>query len=298
MFVEINLDDQGVIKPQKDDRILLIDADTVAYTTCLNVEEETPVLPQEMYTEEEWDAIVSDPGYIKEDGIIYTTDTTMALEKADTKLQRIMDKTGCSKLELHFTGGGKKNFRYKIAPSYKANRTSRVPAGLGQLKRDLAKKYNGAIHEKWEADDYVVYAKLKEPEKYLLVALDKDVLNSVEGIHFNYYESSLYKKDMKFISVTKYTAMTWRYIQTLTGDKTDGIEGLYGIGPKKAEKIIANKFSHKEIWQAVVDTYKIKGKTEEDAILTLNLVDMQLLQEVDGKLKIQLRTKENLDELQ
>jgi len=297
-LIEIEIDDQGMVMPPKNDKILLIDADTIAYTTCLNTEVAEEILAEYMYTPMEWDAIVNDPNYVEEDGCVYVTDTQLALSKAEDKLQRIMDKTGCSKFELHFTGGGKKNFRYTIAPNYKANRTGRAPAGLGQLKIDLAEKYNGIIHNGWEADDYVVYAKLKDPEKYILVAIDKDVLNSIEGTHFNYYESALYKKDMHFQEVSKHTAMTWRYIQTLTGDKTDGIEGLHRVGPKTAEKIIAGKFSHGEIWQAVIEAYKMKGKTIEDAILTLNLVDMQLLTEdKDGNLYIKLRTKGGMNEL-
>jgi len=297
-LVEIDIDDQGMVMPPKNDKILLIDADTIAYTVCLNTEVAEEVLADYMYTPMEWDAIVNDPNYVEEDGCVYVTDSALALSKAEDKLQRIMDKTGCSKFKLHFTGSGKNNFRYKIAPNYKANRTGRTPAGLGQLKIDLAEKYQGTIHEGWEADDYVVYSKLKEPEKYLLTAIDKDVLNSIEGTHFNYYESALYSKDMHFQEVSKHTAMTWRYIQTLTGDKTDGIEGLNRVGPKTAEKIIAGKFSHGEIWKAVVEAYKMKGKTEEDAILTLNLVDMQLLTEdKDNNLYIKLRTKEEMNEL-
>ena len=38
-FVEIDLDSYGVVVPPKNDKIALIDADTLAYTACLASEE-------------------------------------------------------------------------------------------------------------------------------------------------------------------------------------------------------------------------------------------------------------------
>ena len=293
-IVDIDLDIDGEVMPEKNDKIALIDADTIAYTACLNVEFESEILPQELYTEMEWDAIISNPQYNAEEGVLYEIDPEQALAKAEEKIKRIMDKTGCQEIELHFTGG-RDNFRYKVFPEYKANRTGRAPAGLQQLKEDLAKKYKGTIHTKWEADDMVVYLKEKFPEKYILCAIDKDVINSIEGTHFNYYESSLYNKEMKWVEVDRHTSLIWRYLQTLMGDKTDGIIGLKGIGPKKAEKILANCYSHKELWEAVCEAYKLKGRTADEALMNLNLVDMKLLHQDDnGEFYIKLRTHEEL----
>jgi len=292
-IVDIELDIDGKVMPEKNDKIALVDADTVAYTACLNVEVAGDILGEEFYSEMEWDAIVNDPQYDADEGVLYETDPEQALAKAEEKLKRIMDKTGCQEVELHFTGG-RENFRYKVNPEYKANRTTRAPAGLSQLKKDLANKYNGTIHTKWEADDAVVYLAEKYPEKYVLSAIDKDVLNSVEGKHFNYYESALYNIEMKWVEVDRHTALTWRYLQTLMGDKTDNIIGLKGIGPAKAAKILRDCYSHKELWQAVCKAYESKGRTKDEALMNLNLVDMKLLHEVDGKLEIKLRTHEEL----
>ena len=43
--------------------------------------------------------------------------------------------------------------------------------------------------------------------------------------------------------------------------------------------------TNKELWLAVEEAYKIKGRTAEDAVLNLNLVDMNLLQ-ADGTIKL------------
>lgn len=292
-IVEVSLDIDGKPMPPKNNKIALIDADTIAYTACLNVEVAGEILGEDFYSEDEWQAILNDPQYVSGEGILYSTDPSQALAKAKEKINRMLDKTGCQTIELHFTGG-RENFRYSVSPTYKANRIVRAPAGLYQLKLDLLKEYAGAIHTSWEADDMVVYLKLAEPEKYILCAVDKDVLNSIEGTHFNYYESLLYGKEMKWQDTDKYTATTWMYIQTLTGDITDNIYGIKGVGPAKAAKIIAGCTTHKEMWQTVCRAYENTGRTKDEALMNLNLVDMQLLYLDDGLLRVKLRTHEEL----
>ena len=288
-IVDIDLDIDGNIMPPKNDLIALIDADTIAYTACLNVEQAGELLPREMYADEEWEEIINDPNYDEENQLLYTCDPDQAIEKAKEKIDRILDKTGCQKVELHFSGG-KKNFRYTVSPIYKANRSgTRAPAGLHRLKEDLCKIYDGTIHTEYEADDAVVHK--ADSSKYILCAVDKDVLNSVEGTNFNYYESALYNKEMKFVYIDKNTSVRWRYLQTLMGDNTDNIIGLKGIGPAKASKILKDCRSHQEFWEAVLGAYKKAGRTADEALMNLNLVDMRLLQD-DGTIK--LRTHEEM----
>ena len=289
--VDIELDIDGNVMPEKNDKIALIDADTLAFAACLNVEQEEEVLPKEMYTEMEWEAIINDPQYTTNEmgcEVIYTCDVDMAMVKAEEKLQRILDKTGCTDCELHFTSG-RNNFRYKVKDDYKANRLGKkAPAGLGALKIKMLEKYKGSISDEWEADDMVVYLKKKYPEKYILVALDKDVYNSLAGRHFNYYESQQYNIEMKWVEISEGTARMWPYLQCILGDKTDNIKGCKGIGPKKALKFINEDMTEEELWKGVVKAWESKGMTESEAMVTMNLVNMHLLKEVDGKLKIEL----------
>lgn len=285
-MVDIDLDIDGNVMPPKNSKIALIDADTLAFTACLNVMTENDVLPREFYSEKEWDAIINDPQYDEEKGIIYTCDPEQALEKAEEKLQRIYDKTGCCDCELHFTTG-RENFRYKVKSDYKDNRLgTRPPAGLGILKRDLLNKYKGTLATEWEADDIVVYLRKTYPEKYLMIALDKDVINSIEGRHFNYYESGQWNIEMKWVDVDEDTARMWPYLQTITGDKTDNIQGCFGIGPKKALKFIKPAMTEEEMWTGVVKAWESKGLTSIDAMITMNLVNMHLLKELNGELVV------------
>ena len=60
-------------------------------------------------------------------------------------------------------------------------------------------------------------------------------------------------------------------IQTLTGDRADNIEGLVGVGPVSAEKILGDTQSLDDMWNKVVEAYKKKKKTYADAVMTARL---------------------------
>jgi len=304
-MVDIDLDEYGVAKEPKNDKIACTDADTIAFTACLAAEEEVMVLDESFYHIDEWQEILDNPTYDDEKGIYYEIDLDRAMEHAIDKIDRILERTGCKGIELHFTTG--KCFRYKLYSDYKANRIGgHAPTGLRDLKQMLADKYNGIIHETIEADDYVVYACNKHPDKYICCGVDKDVLYSVEGHVFNYYESGHHNIDMKWVDVDAKTVKYYPFVQCIAGDTSDNIFGPKGIGPKTMAKFFNGKplpakikvkkphevipylkddLTDKELWNAVVKAYEAKGLTEADAYLNMNLVNMNLLQD-DGKIKL------------
>ena len=267
---DIEVNKYGEKLPPKNNKIALIDADTIAFIACSNTEVQID--------EEQWEPNLS-----------------AAMIEAENKIEKILEQTGCQQLELHFSDS-RECFRYYIQSDgtldwskrneYKANRKDmRAPAGLIELKKMLHKKYKGTISTKWEADDEVIFRYKQNPEKYILVAIDKDVLNSVEGNHFNYYESMKYNKDMKWVETDSYTAFIWPYVQALTGDTSDNVKGVKGIGPAKANKILRGCFTPNDAWVAVVDAYKKAGMTEENAVATYNMVSMHLLTKDGIKIK-------------
>ena len=57
-------------------------------------------------------------------------------------------------------------------------------------------------------------------------------------------------------------------IQTMTGDKVDGYDGIEGVGIKTAEKLI-KKYTNVpllDLWKIVVGIYKDKGYTAKEAL--------------------------------
>ena len=236
---------------EPNDKIALVDADTIAYATCSVCE-------------------------MGDDEVGYSINLDFALSEAKVRIEDIRVATGCKDIELHFSTGS--TFRHKLTSSYKANRaTTRYPEGLRDLKGMLVKEFEGKLHSDFEADDYVVWAKKHNPEKFVLCAVDKDVLNAVEGRHFNYYQSVKYNIPMKWIVTDAKKAIQFPFYQCLMGDSADGIQGVKGCGPKTAEKIIGEMVDEVELWQEVVAQYKKAGMSEKEALLTMRLVNMNQL---------------------
>lgn len=288
IILDIDLGKSSNVITKRDD-IALIDADTILFGSCVTVQTENELLPIDMYLDEEWENILNDPGYIPELNIIRGIDLDEAYSHALSKINTILDETGCSGYELHFTKG-RSNFRYDIFPEYKANRTKDKtklsPYRLIDLKMMFVNnpEVDAYIHSDFEADDIVVMKKKEYPDKYLLVAVDKDVLGALAGTHFNYYSSPTYDIAMKFVTTDKEDAMKWSYKQTLMGDAGDGIIGLKGIGKVKADKLLADCDNEQECWQVVIDAYEdiaiLKNGLDAniiDAITNMRLVNMHQL---------------------
>ena len=258
----------GLESISKNSGIALIDADTIAYTACLEVEWAEECLPKEFYREDEWEETLNDPGYFEPEHTIYKTDFDLLLKLAKDRIESIRYQTEAKSVELYFSSG--LTFRHKLKDTYKSNRkTMRYPEGLEWLKSELIKSYSGAVCDGIEADDMVVYLKRREPKKYKLCAVDKDVLNSVPGKHFDYF----YKR-MHWIETDIQTATKWPYLQTLMGDPADNIPGLRGIGVKTAEKLLKECILPCECWNVVVEKYIEKGESIKHAIETMRLVNM------------------------
>ena len=148
-----------------------------------------------------------------------------------------------------FVGGDEKNFRYEIATHkpYKGNRPPK-PAFIekweGIIKLHMIKKWGFVECGKVEADDAVSICAANLPETHnpIICHIDKD-LNQIPGNHFNYQKKQFYKVS---------TEEAWRTMLTLvlTGDGTDNIAGLPGIGPAKAAGFLKSK-SYEECREAI-----------------------------------------------
>jgi len=249
--------------------------DTVAFAACSVCEYQYFDVEAQ---EEKWDINMDD-----------------ALNHALEKVQQILDSTGCCDAELHFTSG--MNFRYTVDPSYKANRTgTRRPEGLYKLKVMLLEEYPGSISTEWEADDIVAYKKKAEPDKYIMAAIDKDILYSVPGTHFNYYSKLEAKSGPimpHFVTIDEYNALQYNYKQAIIGDSTDGIKGVPGLGKAKVDKLFRDNMSEEDMWNTVVKAYKDKGMDIIDAMITMQLVSVHQLIEKDGNIVLELFNPNN-----
>ena len=131
---------------------------------------------------------------------------------------------------------GKNNFRYQVYPEYKAKRPELKPEireALNYGHKFMQDKWEAVQSDGMEADDLVsiwAYEAREMEIPYVICGIDKD-LKQIPGNHYNYN-----KKVHDFVDDDRanYNLM----LQCLTGDSTDNIPGIKGIGPKKAEKIL------------------------------------------------------------
>lgn len=171
---------------------------------------------------------------------------SMIRKKVDEKIQRIIESSGADNWVGYLTHSSS-NFRLDVATilPYKGNRSGSTKPPKYQMLRDyLLDQYpdNVSLVRGMEADDQLAidqYSKLSrivgssaiDGKPYTLVAdetiictIDKD-LKMVPGWHYNW------NTDEK-VFVTEVEGLRWFYKQMLTGDSTDNIKGLHGVGPK------------------------------------------------------------------
>jgi DNA polymerase-1 len=163
---------------------------------------------------------------------------------------------------------GKGNFRKDIYPEYKANRTTADrPVHEKEIREYLKKYWNASEVDGEEVDDRVSWEQCTSNYPTCIVAIDKDLLNT-PGLNYNYDTQVL-----KDISPEEGTLNFAR--QLLTGDSTDNIPGLKGIGPKTANKLLPSLLPN---WQdLVLEKYKEQfgDEAEEKMVLYGRLLWMR-----------------------
>ena len=153
----------------------------------------------------------------------------------DRTMEQTKRNTGCDACLVAVKGKG--NFRNDIYDKYKANRKpleDHIKEALNYGINYMVDKYDAVHADGMEADDLVaIWAAERRDDAgdYTIVGIDKDLLQ-IPGWHYNFV-----KKESQYVDED--AANMKLMLQCLTGDNADNIPGLKGIGPKKAEKILA-----------------------------------------------------------
>lgn len=131
---------------------------------------------------------------------------------------------------------GRDNYRHSLYSEYKSNRPALEP----DMKKALTYAHEWLVGEAgaiaadgMEADDLVsiwAYECMDLGYNYTICGIDKDLLQ-IPGIHYNFT-----KEEYEQIGPSE--GHLRLMAQCLTGDNSDNIPGIKGIGPKKAEKIL------------------------------------------------------------
>jgi 5'-3' exonuclease len=198
-----------------------------------------------------------DIAIIDADSILYQIahmqpSTALSKKALDDKLKEIMTNTGAVTGAVFIKGAD--NFRYAVDATYKGNRKDTIEPEvkdriemLYEYAKDFCIQSDGG-----EADDYCSIAAelaLREGKRYIVCHIDKD-LDCIPGYHYNF-------RKMETSYIEPENAYRFLMTQILTGDSTDNIQGLRGIGPKTAEKLIYG-VPNNQLWDRVISIWQEK----------------------------------------
>ena len=199
-----------------------------------------------------------------------------SIEIIDEKIQNIFIQTGATHYVLFISNSP--YFRHQISSEYKSNRNKyKIPLKwLKTLKSYLIENWGAQSMDLTEADDLCSYwmnkdlciaddGKIEPREVFVdaldyyavenlprfefesmekvLCAVDKDLLQSIPGKHFN-YTYKLEDKDNPnsvikgwWVETSEAESDDFKRMQVVVGDVTDGVSGLKDKGIKFYEKI-------------------------------------------------------------
>jgi len=170
-------------------------------------------------------------------------------------------------------------FRSIVYPGYKAGRIGgRIPENLIPLRKVLLGLGDTVTRMEigLEADDLlgILSKETYEGREHIpvIVSLDKD-LDQLPGYHYNFVKKYLY-------FVTEEEGRLALYKQLLTGDSTDSIPGIKGLGKKTADKLLDPLKGEEEIvlWEKCKDAYnKAFPTASEEEVFEMMVRNMRLL---------------------
>jgi DNA polymerase-1 len=195
-------------------------------------------------------------------------------------IDKLAQKFNTQDIVLCFSGTYETpNFRLAIDPTYKASRQgARKPLCYAALRKEAEDTYSTQAFPGLEADDVMGILATKPGANAIIVSQDKD-MKTIPG--------RIWTGD-ELLTISAQTANYWHMLQTLTGDPVDGFKGCPGVGPVKAEKILAAAWGdplEAKRWQAVVNTYEKAKLTEQDALTQARLARILRWDDWDKKKK-------------
>lgn len=186
-------------------------------------------------------------------------------------------------------------WRKRVMPSYKASRAGqRKPLCYMPLRKWIAETRESFAKPGLEGDDIlgILATGKKIKGEKIVVSSDKDMLQ-IPGLHLKLNRMKPGPVADSVFTVTEVQGDYMHMLQSLTGDPTDGYPGVPGIGPKKAEKILAPcmgtpagfapVFDNAAAWRAVVAAYLKAGLTEADALMNAQVARIARASDWDFK---------------
>ena len=273
----IKLHKAPFIKQTSEFKTALIDGDIIAFSVAAAADghyyavinpETNELLVRERYKKDINQFFKDNPTVNKEWLIddYEPEEKSTVLHSVKQMITAILGDIGASDFKIYLTG--KDNFRYKVNPEYKAHRKEmRKPYHLQAAREYLVDVWGAMIVDGMEADDALGIAQDKQVtatiKTTVTASIDKD-LHCFPGHHYTWAHHG---KEAKLQFINESEARLNFYRQVLTGDTTDNIIGLKGIGPAKAKAITdsAKSTSEADLYNQVLWAYvELEGNLCDD----------------------------------
>lgn len=198
-----------------------------------------------------------------DEGLVYKEEVEIeplqnALHLVKQELEGIISATGAGGYSVYIKGKG--NFREKISVTrvYKGNRdVTHRPKYENEIRQYLKEQWGAEEVDGMEADDKcaIEQSRLFKALNYdrameghtIIASIDKD-MDQVPGWHYNFMKKVKYW-------VTEAQAELNFYMQLLTGDASDNIQGIPKVGPATATDILEGTKTSKEMYTRVWCAY-------------------------------------------
>lgn len=199
-------------------------------------------------------------------------------------MKSLLDRVGCSHYIAILGIHGSNNTKYNIFPEYKRGRPTDKPPHWNVVMNYLISEWGFTCISGCEVDDAVRYCYEQTPagEQAIIVSADKDLLQ-IPGNHFvmGVMRKGKIVREDKTIQISHLEGERKFYQMMLTGDMTDNVKGIYGIGPKKAEKILESTSNPAEMRFVTIAQY-MKAYESEIEWMTQFAINETLLR-VNGQ---------------
>jgi len=178
----------------------------------------------------------------KETGLVEADPLPHALHSTKLYVNQIIEDSGCTEYNIYLTP--KTTFRNKVRDDYKNNRKGKPkPVHIKEIRDYLINNYKAKVVDNIEADDALG---LSQNPYTIIASIDKDLL-MCEGKHYNFVKK-------EFTNVTKEEGTRFFYQQMITGDTSDNILGIRGLGKVKASKLLKDT-ARKDWDNMIIDLY-------------------------------------------
>ena len=199
-----------------------------------------------------------------------------ALHLVRQEIEGIISATDATSYQVYIKGKG--NFREKISVTrvYKGNRdVTHRPKYEHEIRHYLKEFWKAKEVDGEEVDDRCAIEQTKNPKGTIIASIDKD-FNQVVGWKYNFMKKEKYWVDEK-------QAIRSFYIQLLTGDPSDNIQGVKGTGIARAEELYKGCEIEQDFFRvAKVEYDRVYG--DKGLEILLEMANLVYLRRAEGEL--------------